>query len=539
MAEQFYTILTAIGKAKIANATALGNKVNFTTLKIGDSNGKYYNPTESQEDLINAVWQGNINSISVDKKNPNWIVIEVIIPSNIGGFVIREAGIFDDEGNLIAIGKYPETYKPKAEYGSTKDLIIKMILEVSNTSTVTLKVDPTVILATKEDIEVLENKIKNIKVPVESVNSKTGKVELTAADIKAEDGTTLEEFKTETESQLADTVKKEQIYGNKTEIVGMNVSGEYSSYGNYGIIFKAKQTINLKTVDIDTNKTQTVKVALAEWYDDLSKEIKEGEALFTKELSLKQGLNKYTLDFLIPNDGKTYFLYTIGQMEDTKRRDFAPPINAYIDFIKGGRAVPDDSTKKRQVINKWYWFFNWEIETSIEQNLNKLFTFADNGKKDWVDIVGSPLLNADSFSTLKSKTQTLKNTFASNLKDKKINASGTESLDNLINKIKNINVGKKWASGTTLNSSSLCTISNLDFKPSTIIWCINYYESSRTYMNYISVLINNTISFNALESDSWSTKMSTNTTISTSSDGFSVNATYPHYNKKTIWYAFE
>ncbi|RXI50204.1 hypothetical protein DP124_12095 [Clostridium tetani] len=343
----------------------------------------------------------------------------------------------------------------------------------------------------------------------------------------------------ETESQLADMVKKEQIYGNKTEIVGMNVSGEYSSYGSYGIIFKSKQTINLKTVDIDTNKTQTVKVALTEWYDDLSKEIKEGEALFTKELSLKQGLNKYTLDFLIPNDGKTYFLYTIGQMEDTKRRDFAPPINAYIDFIKGGRAVPDDSTKKRQVINKWYWFFNWDIETSIEQNLNKLFTFADNGKKDWVDIVGSPLLNTDSFSTLKSKTQTLKNTFASNLKDKKINASGTESLDNLINKIKNINVGKKWASGTTLNSSSLCTISNLDFKPSTIIWCINYYESSRTYMNYISVLINNTISFNALESDSWSTKMSTNTTISTSSDGFSVNATYPHYNKKTIWYAFE
>ena len=162
MAEQFYTILTAIGKAKIANATALGNKVNFTTLKIGDSNGKYYNPTETQEDLINPVWQGNINSINVDENNPSWIVIEVIIPSNIGGFTIREAGIFDDEGDLIAIGKYPETYKPKAEDGSTKDLIIKMILEVTNVESVTLKVDPTVILATKKDIEVLENKIDSI-----------------------------------------------------------------------------------------------------------------------------------------------------------------------------------------------------------------------------------------------------------------------------------------------------------------------------------------------------------------------------------------
>lgn len=193
MAEQFYTILTAIGKAKIANATALGNKVNFTTLKVGDGGGKYYNPTETQEDLINTVWQGNINSISVDKKNLNWIVIEVIIPSNIGGFMIREAGIFDDEGELIAIGKYPETYKPKAEDGSTKDLIIKMILEVSNTSTVTLKVDPTVILATKEDIGILENKIKNIKVPVESVNGKTGAIELKAEDISTSRNKTVEQ----------------------------------------------------------------------------------------------------------------------------------------------------------------------------------------------------------------------------------------------------------------------------------------------------------------------------------------------------------
>ena len=201
MAEQFYTILTAIGKARIANATALGNKVNFTTLKIGDSNGKYYNPTETQEDLINPVWQGNINSISTDEKNSNWIVIEVIIPSNIGGFTIREAGIFDDEGDLIAIGKYPETYKPKAEDGSTKDLIIKMILEVNNSNSVTLKVDPTVILATKKDIEVLENKIDNINIPVTSVNSKTGEVELKAEDIKTEDGQTVE-------SELADMTKR-------------------------------------------------------------------------------------------------------------------------------------------------------------------------------------------------------------------------------------------------------------------------------------------------------------------------------------------
>lgn len=215
MAEQFYTILTAIGKAKIANASALGNKVNFTTLKVGDGGGKYYNPTEAQEDLINTVWQGNINSISTDEKNPNWIVIEVIIPSNMGGFMIREAGIFDNENNMIAIGKYPETYKPIASDGSTKDLIIKMILEVSNTSSVTLKVDPTVIIATKKDIEVLEQKIKDINVPVKSVNGKIGEVVLNADNIKMTDDTTLENAINENRDSIKVITNQISILGNK------------------------------------------------------------------------------------------------------------------------------------------------------------------------------------------------------------------------------------------------------------------------------------------------------------------------------------
>ncbi|RXM69439.1 phage tail protein [Clostridium tetani] len=353
MAEQFYTILTAIGKAKIANATALGNKVNFTTLKVGDSNGKYYNPTETQEDLINAVWQGNINSISVDKKNPNWIVIEVIIPSNIGGFVIREAGIFDDEGDLIAIGKYPETYKPKAEDGSTKDLIIKMILEVSNTSTVTLKVDPTVILATKKDIEVLENKIKNIKVPVTSVNSKTGAIELKAEDINCNDGKNLEKFKESTTLQLADITK------------------------------------DIKNIDLSADK------------------------------------------------------------------------------------VTLDSTKLKSK----------DVKTALEE----LFTFADNGKKDWVDVIGSPLSTGDSFSTLKSKTQTLKNTFASNLMSKGQSASGTEGLNSLIAKVKSIDTGFKFATGE-ISFPDNKEVTELSFVPLIVYLSgTNYCEGKRYPLFYMYV----------------------------------------------------
>lgn len=159
MSEKFYTILTNAGKAKIANASTLGTKVTFTHFALGDGGGSYYNPTENQKNLVNEVWRGKIGSIAVDKENPNWIVIEIIIPASIGGFMIREAGVFDDEGNLLAVGKYPETYKPTVENGSAKDLYVRMIFEVSNTSVINLKVDPTVILATKKDIEKLRKEI--------------------------------------------------------------------------------------------------------------------------------------------------------------------------------------------------------------------------------------------------------------------------------------------------------------------------------------------------------------------------------------------
>lgn len=153
--QEFYTLITTTGKAKIANATAFGTKVNFTTLKVGDGNGNYYEPTESQTDLIHTVWSGAITSISTDPNNSNWIIIAVSIPATVGGFMIREVGIFDDTGTMIAIGKYPETYKPTSETGSTKDLTIRTILEVSNAGTIELKVDPNIIIATKQDFNAL------------------------------------------------------------------------------------------------------------------------------------------------------------------------------------------------------------------------------------------------------------------------------------------------------------------------------------------------------------------------------------------------
>lgn len=153
MAETFYTILTTVGRAKIANAQALGTTVEFKQMAVGDGGGSYYNPAESQTALKNEVWRGNINQVSVDPDNPSWIVIETILMATIGGFTVREAGIFDVDGDMIAIGKYPETFKPVLDSGSAKDLYMRMILEVSNASSVTLKIDPSAIFATREYVD--------------------------------------------------------------------------------------------------------------------------------------------------------------------------------------------------------------------------------------------------------------------------------------------------------------------------------------------------------------------------------------------------
>src|SRR5690606_39245734 len=160
LAEQFYTILTAVGKAKIANAAALGQKVELTELALGDGGGSYYNPTEDQTSLRNEVWRGAIGTVTVDEENPTWITIQTVVPSQHGGFMIREAGVFDNEGDLIAVGKYPETYKPVAADGSIKDLIVRMILEVSNAASVVLKVEPTVVLATQQQVIEAETRAK-------------------------------------------------------------------------------------------------------------------------------------------------------------------------------------------------------------------------------------------------------------------------------------------------------------------------------------------------------------------------------------------
>jgi len=166
--DKYYTILTNIGKAKIANAAGLGTKINFVTMKVGDGGGTLYDPTESQLDLVHTVWQGAITHVEIDEENTNWINIEVLIPPADGGFFIREYGVFDSDGNMLAIAKCAETYKPLPADGATKEITMKMVLAISNTSSITLKIDPTVIFAKKSEVEVVQNQVNTIATEIQN-----------------------------------------------------------------------------------------------------------------------------------------------------------------------------------------------------------------------------------------------------------------------------------------------------------------------------------------------------------------------------------
>ncbi|BCS94495.1 hypothetical protein DSLASN_01270 [Desulfoluna limicola] len=156
MAESYFTTLTNTGKAMFANSPILGTPVSFTTLAVGDGNGSYTGldlaAMLQRTVLINEVWRGSINNISTHEENSNWLVVEAFIPSDVGDFDIREVGVLDADNNLIAIGKYPHTYKPMITQGASKDLYVKMILEVTDTASVVLKVDPTMVLATRQHV---------------------------------------------------------------------------------------------------------------------------------------------------------------------------------------------------------------------------------------------------------------------------------------------------------------------------------------------------------------------------------------------------
>lgn len=153
MATKYYALLTNVGAAKLANATALGEQVEITQMAVGDGNGALPTPNPAQTALVHELRRAPLNTLTIDPVNTNQIIAEQVIQEDVGGWWIREIGLYDSDGDMIAVANCAETYKPLLQEGSGRMQVIRVILIVSSTQAVTLKIDPSVVLATRQYVD--------------------------------------------------------------------------------------------------------------------------------------------------------------------------------------------------------------------------------------------------------------------------------------------------------------------------------------------------------------------------------------------------
>lgn len=153
MAVTYYALLTTIGAGKLANATALGTTLKITQLAVGDGGGNVPTPDASRTNLVNEVRRAPLNRLSVDPANSSQIIAEQVIPEDVGGWWIREMGLYDEAGALIAYANCAPSYKPQLAEGSGRTQTVRIVLIVSNAASVELKIDPSVVLATREYVD--------------------------------------------------------------------------------------------------------------------------------------------------------------------------------------------------------------------------------------------------------------------------------------------------------------------------------------------------------------------------------------------------
>ncbi|MEB2439862.1 phage tail protein [Citrobacter braakii] len=161
MSAKFYTLLTDIGAAKLTSAAALGVPLKITKMAVGDGGGVLPTPSAQQTALIAEKRRADLNMLYIDPQNSSQIIAEQVIPETEGGWWIREVGLFDETGALIAVGNCPESYKPQLAEGSGRTQTVRMVLIASSTDNITLKIDPAVVLATRKyvDDKVLELRV--------------------------------------------------------------------------------------------------------------------------------------------------------------------------------------------------------------------------------------------------------------------------------------------------------------------------------------------------------------------------------------------
>lgn len=169
MSAKFYTLLTDIGAAKLASAAALGVPLKITHMAVGSGGGVLPTPNAQQTALVAEERRAALNMLYIDPQNSSQIIAEQVIPENEGGWWIREVGLFDETGALIAVGNCPESYKPKLAEGSGRTQTVRMVLITSSTDNITLKIDPAVVLATRKYVD---DKVLELKVYVDDLMAK-------------------------------------------------------------------------------------------------------------------------------------------------------------------------------------------------------------------------------------------------------------------------------------------------------------------------------------------------------------------------------
>ncbi|ELL4529577.1 phage tail protein [Salmonella enterica] len=169
MSAKFYTLLTDIGAAKLASAAALGIPLKITHMAVGDGGGVRPTPSAQQTALVAERRRAALNMLYIDPQNNSQIIAEQVIPETEGGWWIREVGLFDETGALIAVGNCPESYKPQLTEGSGRTQTVRMVLITSSTDNITLKIDPAVVLATRKYVD---DKALELKVYVDDLMAK-------------------------------------------------------------------------------------------------------------------------------------------------------------------------------------------------------------------------------------------------------------------------------------------------------------------------------------------------------------------------------
>ncbi|MED5594520.1 phage tail protein [Janthinobacterium sp. P210006] len=149
----YFAILTEVGEAKLANAIALGQTLKLKSLAVGDGNGNLPMPERKQKALVREVRRAGLNQLTIDPTNTSQIIVEQVLPEDVGGWWIREIGIYDVAGDLCAVANCPPSYKPLMLEGSGRTQVVRIVLIVASTAAIELKIDPSIILATRKYVD--------------------------------------------------------------------------------------------------------------------------------------------------------------------------------------------------------------------------------------------------------------------------------------------------------------------------------------------------------------------------------------------------